>query len=124
MSQYPSRIRYEYDIAPESRLQYCHGVWGGINPQGEIEVNFYMESDKLPAYTERLVAPDGSFGDESAPYSDEERVVVRHIHSRVAMNYQTARAILEWLEDKVHSLEMDEGEEPPMGFDETDFHRQ
>ena len=31
--QYPSRIRYEYEQDPETRLQYTHGVWGGINPK-------------------------------------------------------------------------------------------
>ena len=40
--QYPSRIRYEYEQDPETRLQYTHGVWGGINPQGEIEISFYL----------------------------------------------------------------------------------
>ena len=71
--QYPSRIRYEYEQDPETRLQYTHGVWGGINPQGEIEISFYLESDKMPPYSERIIAPDGSFGHEIAPYNDEER---------------------------------------------------
>ena len=47
-SKFPARIRYEYEQDPAARLQYAHGVWGGINPQGEIEINFYLESDKLP----------------------------------------------------------------------------
>ena len=94
--QYPSRIRYEYEQDPETRLQYTHGVWGGINPQGEIEISFYLESDKMPPYSERIIAPDGSFGHEIAPYNDEERTITRHIHSRVVMNYHTARALLEW----------------------------
>ena len=55
--QYPSRIRYEYEQDPETRLQYTHGVWGGINPQGEIEISFYLESDKMPPYSERIIAP-------------------------------------------------------------------
>ena len=54
--QYPSRIRYEYEQDPETRLQYTHGVWGGINPQGEIEISFYLESDKMPPYSERIIA--------------------------------------------------------------------
>lgn len=106
--QYPSRIRYEYEQDPETRLQYTHGVWGGINPQGEIEISFYLESDKMPPYSERIIAPDGSFGHEIAPYNDEERTITRHIHSRVVMNYHTARAMLEWLEDKVAALEAEE----------------
>ena len=121
--QYPSRIRYEYEQDPETRLQYTHGVWGGINPQGEIEISFYLESDKMPPYSERIIAPDGSFGHEIAPYNDEERTITRHIHSRVVMNYHTARAMLEWLEDKVAALEAEEDGGAPLSFDESGFQR-
>lgn len=117
MSQvkYPTRIRYEYDHAPNARIQYAHGVWGGINPQGEIEINFYLESDKMPDFSERVVAPDGSFGHEMAPFDDDVRVITRHIHSKVLVNYHTARALMDWLEDKVEALEMEEGN--PLSYD-------
>ena len=103
--QYPSRIRYEYEQDPETRLQYTHGVWGGINPQGEVEMNFYLESDKLPPFSERIVAPDGSFGHEIAPYDESLKLITRHIHSKVVLNYQSARGLLEWLEDQVALIE-------------------
>lgn len=108
-SAHPAKIRYTYQMTPEARLNTAHGVWGGINPQGEIEMNFYHESDALPLYSERLVAPDGSIGHEITPEDDERREVTRHIHSRVLLNYHTARAVLEWLEDRVAALE-EEGE--------------
>lgn len=108
------RIRYEYEQNPETRLHYTHGVWGGINPQGEIELNFYTESDKLPPYSERIIAPDGSFGHEMAPQEDNLKIVVRRIHSKLILNYHTARAVLEWLQDKVETLE---NEEEPLFFD-------
>ncbi|MDE7065875.1 MAG: hypothetical protein K2O70_10515 [Desulfovibrionaceae bacterium] len=110
---YPHKVRYEYEQDAETRLNYAHGVWGGINPQGEIEINFYTESDKIPPYSERLVAADGSFGHEIAPY-DDMRIISRRIHSRVLLNYHTARAVLEWLEDKVEALEVEEGGAPLM----------
>lgn len=108
-TKYPNKIRYEYEQESNLRLNYAHGVWGGINPQGEVEMNFYIESDKLPGFSERIVAPDGSFGHEVAPYDEELKVITRHIHSKVVLNYHTARAVLEWLEDKVEALEMEEG---------------
>lgn len=117
--QFPSRIRYEYEHAPAARLQYAHGVWGGINPQGEIEINFYLESDKMPVYSERRVEPDGSFGQEMAPFDEEVRVVTRHIHSKVVINYNTARALLEWLEEKIESLDMEEEGGAPFSLDGT-----
>ena len=111
-NKYPHRIRYEYEQDKKAKLHYAHGVWGGVNPQGEIEINFYMESDKMPPFSERIVAPDGSFGHEMAPFDDDVRTITRHIHSRVVLNYHTARSVLEWLEDKVEALEMEEGSSP------------
>lgn len=113
--QQPLRIRYEYEQNPETRLQYAHGVWGGINPQGEIELNFYTESDKLPPYSERIIAPDNSFGHEITPFDDNIKIVTRRIHSKLILNYHTARAVLEWLQEKVDTLE---NEEESMFFDD------
>lgn len=109
---YPHRIRYEYEQGPKTRLNYAHGVWGGINPQGEIELNFYLESDKVPPFSERLVTPNGDFGHEIAPHDNEMRTITRHIHSRVILNYHTARAVLEWLEHKIDTLETKDGISP------------
>lgn len=121
-NDYPHKVRYEYQQDAESRLNYAHGVWGGINPQGEIEINFYLESDKIPPYSERLVAPDGSFGHEIAPYDNGDmRVITRRIHSRVLLNYHTARAVLEWLEDKVEALEVEETGTPLMYDGDSDL---
>jgi len=107
----PIRIRYEYEVESGVALRNAHGVWGGINAQGEIEINFYTESDKLPQYSERIIAPDGSFGHEIAPCDEELKVMSRNVHAKILINYQTARDILEWLEEKVEILEM-EGNSP------------
>lgn len=113
----PLRVRYEYESEPGIRLNYAHGVWGGINPQGEVEMSFYVESDKMPPYSECIVAADGTFGHEMAPFDEEQRVVTRHVHSRIVLNYHTARAMLEWLEDKVNILESEED-----GSAQMDYH--
>jgi len=107
MSQdkFPIRIRYEYKVETGVAPRNAHGVWGGINAQGEVEINFYTESDKLPRYSERIVAPDGSFGHEMAPFDENLRVISRHVHAKILVNYQTAKDILEWLEEKVEMLE-------------------
>jgi hypothetical protein len=117
----PLRIRYEYEENSEARLQYAHGVWGGINPQGEVELNFYTESDKLPPYSERIIAPDGSFGHEVSPIDDSLKTVTRRIHTKLLLNYYTARAVVEWLQDKVDILESEEG--GPFFDDESGMHQ-
>lgn len=101
----PARIRYEYETEQNAKLEYAHGVWGGVNPHGEIELNFYTESDKLPTVSERIVSPDGSIGHEIIPVENDPKVVLRNIHTRVVMNYNTARAMYDWLDEKLTSLE-------------------
>ncbi|MDR2161205.1 MAG: hypothetical protein LBO77_03585 [Desulfovibrio sp.] len=109
MSQekHPQRIRYEYEQSPDARLLYAHGVIGGINSQGEVEMNFYIESDRLPAFSECLVAPDGSFGHEITPADEEVKHVARFIHSKIVLNYYAARDLAEWLEEQITVMEGD-----------------
>jgi hypothetical protein len=105
MSKMPSKIRYNFSLEPKARLQAAHGVWGGVNAQGEIEMNFYCESEVLPPFVEHTVEPDGSVGREFIPEDEDLREVTRHIHTRVLLNHNTARGLLEWLEEQLDALE-------------------
>jgi len=105
MDGFPDQIRYSYVSEPGLHQHIVHGVWGGVNPHGEIEVCFYDESDTLPKYTEQTIGADGAPGPERMPPDDGARHIVRHIHTRVLLNYNTARAVLEWLEDRIDEME-------------------
>ena len=105
----PERIRYEYEKDHNAKPHYAHGVWGGINQQGEVELNFYTESDTIPAFTECILGPDGLLGPEEAGTDAKVKVLTRHVHSRVILNYYTAKAVLEWLQDQVDFLEDEKG---------------
>ena len=101
----PLRIRYLYKQDDPMPLRYAHGVWGGINSQGEIEMNFYTESDALPAYSERIIESDGSMGPEKAPHDERQKNIIRHIHTKLVLNYHTARAVQDWLDNHLGLLE-------------------
>lgn len=105
---YPSRIIYEYEGAENCPLFYAHGVWGGVNAHGEVEMNLYMESDKLPRYSEREVRPDGSVGPETPALEEDAKVVVRTILAKVVLSRHSTRALIDWLEEKARILDMEE----------------
>lgn len=107
-TQLPGKIRYEYQDDSTIPLQYAHGVWGGINPQGEIEINFYAEQDKIPRISERYLKPDGSFGPEITLAEEDTRVVMRKIQAKILINHHTAKALLGWLAEKIENLEAEE----------------
>ncbi len=104
----PMKIRYEYEQNQDLRLNYAHGVWGGLNAHGEVEMNFYTESEKLPPFSECAILPDGNLGEEVAPFDENVQIIARRIHSKVLLNYHAARSVLEWLEEKVELLEQQE----------------
>lgn len=107
---FPMKIRYLYETDTSAPTVYAHGVWGGVNPHGEIEMQFYTESDKLPESTECVIHADGAMGPEMSTEDEDTRNVLRTIGSKVLVNYHTARALIDWLEEKVSALEMeDEG---------------
>ncbi len=107
-TQLPCKIRYEYQEDPNLSMQYAHGVWGGINTQGEIEINFYAEQDKIPQMSERYLKPDGSFGAEMTLTEEDTRVVTRKIQAKILVNHRTAKALLNWLAEKIENLEAEE----------------
>lgn len=72
----------------------------------------------MPAFSERIIAQDGSLDHEITPGDDEVKVIRRCIHSRLILNYHTARSVLEWLQDKVEALEEESGE--PVFFDDNE----
>lgn len=109
----PLRVRYEYKQDESAQLKYAHGVWGGINSQGEIEMNFYVESDALPAWSERAIEPDGGLGPEITPHDERQKNIIRHIHTKLVLNYHTAMAIQDWLQSHLEILEDSED----MGID-------
>ncbi len=54
------------------------------------------------------------------PYQEDLKIITRRIHTKLILNYHTARAVIEWLEDKVETLET-EGMDPMMFDDGGDF---
>lgn len=98
------RLYFHYSVENGCHLQIAHGVWGGINPHGEIEMNFYHESDALPKMTEHIVSSDGSIEDEFMQ-DENGRHINRVVHSRILLNHETARALAEWLQGQLDLIE-------------------
>lgn len=103
--RYPKKICYHYEQAADSDLKVAHGVWGGVTPNGEIEICFYDESDMPPESIEQDINPDGTQGAEKVVYKDGARHIRRRIHSRVLFNYNSAHAFMNWLDQRLGELD-------------------
>lgn len=98
------KCKYIFDDAYNPK--YVNGAQGGISPQGEIVVNFYLERSALP--NSQTFSFDGkNLGDDdiAAEPKDLKNSFVRVIENGVVMNYQTAKAIHKWLGEHIVKLE-------------------
>ncbi|QNM84624.1 hypothetical protein H9W90_10490 [Polaribacter pectinis] len=101
-----NKIKSKYIFKDSYNPKYVNGAQGGISPQGEIVINFYLERNALPiSQTYQIendkVAPKEI---ESEP-SDLNNSFVRVIENGVIMNYQSAKEIYKWLGNNIEKLE-------------------
>ena len=100
------KIKCKYIFKDDFNPKYINGAQGGINPQGEVVINFYLERSALPV-SQTYGIEDGKLSAqeiESEP-SDLQNSFVRVIENGIVMNYQTAKEIHKWLGNHIAILE-------------------
>lgn len=108
------KIKCKYIFEDNYNPKYVNGAQGGINPQGEIVVNFYLERNALPV-SQTFGIDSGKISAqevESEP-SDLKNSFVRVIENGIVLNYQTAKEIHKWLGNHIETLEtLSKGQTP------------
>jgi hypothetical protein len=100
-------IKCKYIFKDSYNPVYVNGAQGGINPQGEIIINFYLERFALPN-SQTFEISDGSLNAAREVDSDPKDLknsFIRYIENGVIMNYQTAKEIHRWLGNHLSKLE-------------------
>lgn len=101
-----SKVKCKYIFKDDYNPIYINGAQGGINPQGEIVVNFYLERNALPvSQTFELEGDKVTAKEVESEPVDLKNSFVRVIENGVIMNYQTAKEIHRWLGHHIETLE-------------------
>ncbi len=91
-------IKIAFKKAPDYRLIPVTGAWGGINPQGEIIFDLYVEKLEIPESVKIRVEP----GRPPTEIAREGQVHVRECQIGVVVRPDIARSIGEWLIQKAN----------------------
>jgi hypothetical protein len=99
----PNEVEILYSESSHYNSAYISGTFGGLNPSGMLEIDFF---------TDRLHRPDSTKHKiENGQISTEmEAEIERHLHVRkveftAMMNLEVAKAFHAWLTQKVADLE-------------------
>lgn len=101
------KIKCKYIFNNDYNPIYINGAQGGINPQGDIIVNFYLERNALPLSQiyEIKEGYDNTVNEVESEPPDLKNSFVRVIENGIIMNYQTAKEIHKWLGMHIERLE-------------------
>lgn len=99
-------IKIKYKFNKDFNPKYANGAIGGVNPLGEIIVNFYLERRPIPLST-TLEIKGGLPTDkikEQEP-TDLNNSMIRYIDNGIILNYATAKEVHRWLGEQIKTLE-------------------
>lgn len=99
-------LKFKYIFSDDYNPVYINGAQGGVNPQGEIIANFYLERLALPTSQTQEVTKEGHLGAVTCSEpADLNKSFVRFIKNGIVMNLQTARIIHTWLGNLIDQCE-------------------
>lgn len=88
------------------RVIHVDGAWGGISPNGRyIQMAVYSERVPIPQKQVQPVIDGHALGQPIASEGITKQGVVREIESVLTFDLVVARAIQEWLGQKIELLE-------------------
>jgi hypothetical protein len=93
-----SEIKITFRKAPGYRIIPVTGAWGGVNPQGEIVFDLFVEKLEVPESIRIRVEP----GRPPAEIAREGQVHVRESQMGVVVRPDIARSLGEWLIQKAN----------------------
>lgn len=98
----PPTIEFHYLKTPGYRIHHVDGAYGGITPQRNIFLELYCEHNATPLRVEHEISEKGVLGDERN--RDGKSGIVRQIECGAVMDVSTARALRNWLDQKIEEV--------------------
>lgn len=99
-------INFKYKFSELYNPVYINGAYGGINPQGEIIMNFYLERSPIPKEEQYTIDELSVLtGPVTTDPEDHSQNIIRFVETGIVLNLENAKKINEWLGQHILQLE-------------------
>jgi len=85
------------------RTDQIHGVYGGINLRGQLNINFYIEAPDLAKSTHAPIVGQQLGKEVFAPSGESS--TVRELHYGVNIDIPIAKEMIRWMEEHIKNFE-------------------
>lgn len=98
------RVVYHFIKGNHFRVVAADGAWGGVTPNGDLSVSFYNERFPIPTKVTHQIT-GLKLGAEIVGEREAKDGIVREFEVAVHLKPVAARALLNWLTEKLGELE-------------------
>ena len=99
-----NRIEFTFHKSNLHRVIKVDGAWGGIVPQGGVQMSVFSEVKPFP-HTETYQIEDDGKTAHPIKQSSRQNFVAREIEATLIMTPTVARSLADWLMNKVDEYE-------------------
>jgi hypothetical protein len=101
--KFPLEVEFFFETDKDYRIIASNGAWGGITPQGDIQVDFFVERLATPESVKNSVSEEGAIGTiiEMKP----PKRIVRRLQVGVLMTVEQSQKLAKFLSEKIKQVE-------------------
>ncbi len=104
--QAPDRIKIDWEYDKNYRVVAANGMWGGLTTRGDLHIDFFVESNRLPTSDEMSLVKQGESGAYKEQRTEPQQgAIVRRIQVGVLIPKQHVASFMRWFKDKHQQLE-------------------
>jgi hypothetical protein len=93
------QVKFHFETDPDYRIVAANGIWSGITPRGDMQLDFFVESIGAPSQVVNLVTPEGNLGNELSR-SPEPRIV-RRMQIGILLSLEQADNIADFIKNQI-----------------------
>lgn len=94
-------VTARYVQSPYFRVIHGDGVWGGTTPAGFVQMAFYSETFGTPAEIQYKLKRDHTVEESKVT----RKGIKREVEIEIILSVDVAKAIRDWLDDKIAKTE-------------------
>ena len=101
----PQQIHFDFIKSNHFRVVHVDGAWGGLTPNGHVNMVLYSERPPIPKQMTHQVNPDGAMKEIKELRLVRDTTAIREVEVSAIMPAVVARALRDWLTERLIQLD-------------------
>jgi len=104
IEKFPDTVKVVYTEAPDYKVIYANGVYGGVTGREELRFDLFQEYHQFPNEEQRKINEDGTIGDPIPNERDSGQLeLIRERQVGIVIPISFAETLHRWLGERIEA---------------------